>query len=311
MSKLQHKYPGFRIALAALDLSEMDDYIIQYSAMICKALSIERIIFVHVARSLELPDEVLKQYPDLLAPLDESIEMDLKKKVDVLFANMSGTEVDVMVKEGNPIEKVLHLTKVKEVDVLFMGRKRSLKGSGLVSSRIARKSPCSLFLVPENPPERIDNIIVPLDFSKHSALALKSAKTISDATGASLSCANLYRVPSGYHTSGKSYDEFAEIMKKHAHNDFSKFLKKAELSDDIPCTYLLTKDGDLAELLYQHCELSKSNLIVLGSRGRTAAAVVIIGSLAEKLTYLDSDIPLLIVKKKGENMSLFEALLRV
>lgn len=301
----------FRTALAGLDLTEMDDHIIRYAAMMCRALSVEKIVFVHIAKSLELPQKVLKEYPDLLAPLDESIQMDLQKKIGSFFDTAPNTEVIIEVKEGDPIEKILRLTKIKEVDLILMGRKRSLKGSGIVSSRIARKSPCSLLLIPENSPHLISKIMVPVDFSRHSALAVSCAGHISEATGAELFFTNVYKVPSGYHATGKSYQEFASIMEHHAHHDYQDFLVRHQLTKEVPCFYLLSKDGDYAERLYQYSRDIQADLIVLGSRGRTSAAVVLIGSLAEKLTYLDHDIPLFIVKEKGENMGFIQALMRV
>ena len=307
----EQEYNSFRVALAGLDLTEMDDYIIPYSAAICRTLSVERIIFVHVAESLELPEKVLEEYPDLLAPLDESIEIDIRRKIDVHFSDISGTEVSIEVKEGNTIEKILRLSKIKEADLILLGRKRNLKGSGIVSSHIARNAPCSLLLVPENPPLTMEKVMVPLDFSSHAAMAFHYAQLISQNTGAALNCIHLYRVPSGYHSTGKSYEEFARIMESHAHHDYQKFLTKLGVEEAPPCDFLLTQDGDQAERLYQHCELSKASLILFGSRGRTSASVLLMGSLAEKLTYLDADIPLLIIKKKGENMGFFQALLRV
>lgn len=307
----EQEYRGFRVALAGLDLTAMDDHIIPYAATICRTLSIERIIFVHIAASLELPEEVLHEYPDLLAPVDEGIELDLRKKIDTHFADVSETEVSIEVMEGNTIEKILRLAKIKEVDLILMGRKRNLQGSGIVSSHIARNAPCSLLLVPENPPLSMKKVIVPVDFSGHSAMAFHLALMISRTTGAKLECMHLYRVPSGYHTTGKSYEAFASIMEAHARNDYRKFLTKFTLEEEPPCDFLLSKDGDQAELLYRNCELSAASLILFGSRGRTNASVLLMGSLAEKLTYLDADIPLLIIKKKGENMGFFEALLRV
>ncbi len=301
----------FRTALAGLDLTEMDDHIIRYAAMICNALSVERIFFIHIAKSLELPERVLKEYPDLLAPLDESIHMDLEKKIENYFRPVSDTEVVIEVKEGDPIEKILRLTRIKEVDMILMGRKLSLKGSGIVSSHIARKSPCSLLLIPENPPPLIDRIMIPLDFSRHSALAVGCAQRISEATGASMSCANIYKVPTGYHTTGKTFEEFAAIMEGHANNDFSDFLEGHKVEGEVPCSFLLSTDGDYAELIYEHAVDIKASLIVLGSRGRTGVAAILMGSLAEKLTYLDHNIPLLIAKEKGENMGFIEALMRI
>ncbi|TRX60677.1 universal stress protein [Fulvivirga sp. M361] len=309
---LQHlKDTRFKRALAGLDLTVMDDHVIRYAAMICQVMSIEKMFFVHVEQSLELPEKVLKEYPDLLAPLDESIKGDLQKKINRYFANVPDTEVIIEVKEGNPIDKILRLTVIKEIDLILMGRKISLKGSGIASSRIARKSPCSLLLIPEDPPEVIDNILVPSDFSEHSALALAYAERIAENTQAKVSCINVYKVPSGYHTTGRSHQEFAAIMEKHASNDYKDFLKKYQLKEDTPCHFMLNDDGDPSRFLYQHSTSAGINLILIGSRGRTSAAVMLIGSLAEKLTYMDRSIPLLIIKEKGENMSFIEALMRI
>jgi len=50
-----------RIALAALDLTGMDDHICRYAALIPWVLPIEAYFFVHVAQDLELPKEVLDE----------------------------------------------------------------------------------------------------------------------------------------------------------------------------------------------------------------------------------------------------------
>ncbi len=70
------EYEPYEVVIVALDLTQMDDQLIRYSAMISKVLPIERIFFVHVARSLELPHGIIEEYPDLLEPIDESINSD-------------------------------------------------------------------------------------------------------------------------------------------------------------------------------------------------------------------------------------------
>ncbi len=300
----------FKVILVALDLSEMDDRLIRYAAVMSKMAPIERIIFVHVAKDLELPDDLRKKYPDLLAPLDESIESDIRGKVEGIFGP---TDVDInyIIKEGNPIEKLLKLSKIKEVDLILMGRKKSLRGSGLVSSHIARKCPCSLLLVTEDFNEQISKILVPVDFSQHSLMATRQALGLATNADAQVVFSHAYHVPSGYHKTGKSHDEFAKIMKGHAENDCKRFLQRNELPADIECEYMLTNDGLTAELVYTYGKNAQADLIVMGSKGRTRTSAILMGSLAEKIVFKSADIPVLIVKSKGENMGFLEALLRV
>lgn len=300
----------FKSVLVALDLTEMDDHLIRYARMLSEVLPLERIFFVHVAQDLELPAELLKEYPGLLEPLDESIRADIQQKVNHYFS-ASSLDIHCRVEEGNPIKKILKLSRIKDIDLMLMGRKKSLRGSGIVSSKIARRCPCSLLLVPEDVSSGYTKVLVPVDFSAHAALAMQRALELSGTSSAELLMLHVYRVPAGYSRIGKSYEEFKQIMESHARKNGRRFLAKYNFPPDTACTYLATDDGKPVELTYAFAQENGVDLIVIGSRGRTAAAAVLLGSMAEKLVYRDSDIPVLIVKRKDENMKLLDTLMRI
>ena len=308
MKTTTHK--SFRHILVALDLTEMDEALIRYTNMLAKLLPIERVFFVYVAKDLELPSDLLKEYPDLMAPLDESIQDDLEKKVNGLF-NASSADVQCIVEEGSAIEKVLKLCKIKHIDLILMGRKKSLKGSGIVSSKIARRCPCSLLLVTEDFNSEINKVLVPTDYSKHAAHAIQLASEFTKPDSAELLLMHIYSVPVGYYKTGKTRAEFARIMQSHAERDCQKFLAKNDFPTDLSCEYEVSDDGKAADMIYNHAEESGVDLIVVGSRGRTALSAILLGSVAEKLVYRDSTIPVLIVKNKGENMGLMNALMKI
>lgn len=307
---MESRHKSFNIALVALDLTEMDEYIIQYTAMISKLMPLERILFVHVEKNLELPADLMEKFPDLMAPLDESIKGDIRVKVEKHFQN-TPIDIDYVVREGNPINKILKLSKVKNVDLIIMGRKQNLKGSGIVSSHIARISPCSLLFVTENYQPEIKKIMVPIDFSSHSLMAVKHGQEIAEKAGAEVCLSHVYNVPAGYTKTGKTLKEFAEIMKKHAQNDCKTFIQKNKLTLEATCEYILNDSGKPADLIYEYGKKVGASLIVVGSKGRTSASAFLIGSIAEKLALQDSDIPILIVKTKGEIMGFLESLMRV
>ncbi|MEM7551604.1 MAG: universal stress protein [Bacteroidota bacterium] len=298
------------IAMVGLDLTEMDDYILKYTRMICDHLKFQKIFFVHIAKDLELPEEIRSKYPDLLAPLDESIEGDIRKKVRKYFEGC-GAELDVIIQEGSPIQKMLKLSKIKGVDLMIMGRKKSLKGSGIVASHIARNSPCSLLLVTPNGYSDINKILVPLDFSPHSLLSIHQALDIVGGDHSKIVLAHIYSVPQGHTKIGKSYAEFSEIMKGHAESEYYGFMKKNQLPDGIPCHYLLDGFGKGVDSVYELAQKEAADLIVVGSKGRTNASAIFLGSFAEKLAYKDNNIPVFIVKDKGENLGFLQALLRI
>ena len=58
--------------MIGLDLTEMDDILIKKTIVYLKFLGIDKCYFVHVAKNLAIPQEILDSHPELLAPNDES-----------------------------------------------------------------------------------------------------------------------------------------------------------------------------------------------------------------------------------------------
>jgi nucleotide-binding universal stress UspA family protein len=297
--------------LVALDLTEMDEILIKYSSHLAKFLNTEKIYFVHIAKNLELPEELRKNYPDLLAPSDESISDSIEKKITKAWDSGYDCEKVIEIKEGDPSQNILRWAEIKSVDMIVMGRKRKLKGGGVVPQKIAKVVHTSLMMVSEDFSFQLDSIVVPVDFSKHSKLVVEEALEITKGNNVALTIFHVFRVPTGYHKTGKSYDEFATIMKGHAHNDFRDFLKRNDFPEDLNCQYVLDSDDAPADRIFDFASSQKASMIIMGSKGRTGLASILLGSVAEKVITYDSEIPLMIIKEKGENMGFLKALFKM
>lgn len=298
--------------MVGLDLTDMDDSIIDYLPTLEKVFTPDTIYFVHVAKSLQLPKRVLEEYPDVLAPMDESLENDIRRKVESAYTPSGDVTLRYEVLEGNPLKEILNWTGVKDVDLFVMGLKRELQGRGKVSNRLARVAHCSVFFVPQNPVRKIKNVLVPVDFSQTSATALEFAMRMKEELGVEVVLQNSYEVPSGYHLTGKTFGEFREIMRQNALTDSREFLKKLNFTEkDVSIVLSFDDEDDPGERAHEAAREQKADMIIIASRGRTEIASIMLGSVAEKMTKYDSEIPLLIVKNKKENMGFFQALLRI
>ena len=92
--------------------------------------------------------------------------------------------------------------------------------------------------------------MVPIDFSRHSLMALHHAEEVANKADADVSLSHVYSVPVGYTKTGKTLQEFAEIMKKHAQNDCKTFLEKNKVKLDAPCDFILNDSNKPADLIY-------------------------------------------------------------
>ncbi|MDW3195495.1 MAG: universal stress protein [Cytophagales bacterium] len=299
-----------KVAVVGLDLSEMDDRVLEYVHKFNQSFPFEKIIFAHISKEQDLPNEILSEYPSLASPLDEGITIGLEQKIAPLFEG-SATQYGIIVKHGSPLESFLKISKENDADLVILGRKKSLDGSGLLSGHIVRKSPASILFVTETFKPAIKDILLPVDFSRHSTIVYDLAQKLQSEGQAQIRFSHLYSVPLGYYKTGKSYKEFVEIMKTNASRDFSRFMEVNNINPSTTCDYLLADKGPKAQLIYHHALETGADLILIGSRGRTATSALLIGSVVEKLLQIDDEIPILVVKDKGENMGFFEALMRI
>jgi nucleotide-binding universal stress UspA family protein len=288
----------------------MDANLIRYASVIARGFKFTKVYFIHVEKNLELPEKVVEDYDEVLVPVDEGIEERLKQEVDRYFDAHNDISTRISIKEGNAVEKILRYSKVKNVDLILLGRKEKLRGSGVVTDNLARKSPCSLLLLPEDTTlTSLKKILVPVDFSSHSAHALELAMALSDEQHAEITAAHIYSVPAGYTRIGKTYDEFREIILGHTRNDFKKFVSRFDRP--VKSEFLLAQNEDYADVLVDFVDKFKPDIVFVGSKGRTNASVLLLGSIAEKLTNQLVKTPLFIVKQKEENLGFFEALMKI
>ena len=300
----------YKRLLVGLNLADEDKSTIEYAALVSRMAQSEAVYFVHVANSLDIPAAVLAEYPDLIEPVDEHARARTAEMVGRHFDGHAGAQVAFEVIEGSPLFEMLRLVNQKDIDLVLVGRKPEDRVSATLAERLARKAPCSVLIVPEGTEPRIKKVLVPVDFSEHSADAMDIAVAFASASGVpDICCLHVYRVPMGYGKTGKTYEEFGEIMKGHAQRDYGAFIRQCDLRG-LAATPLFELDYRPAKAIRKAIEEQQADLVVVGARGRSAAAAVLLGSVTERLIQT-TDVPLLAVKKKGAGMTVLEALLEI
>ncbi|MCH7414275.1 universal stress protein [Belliella sp. R4-6] len=300
--------------IVCLDQTELDETLIKFASFVAQVNQTKKIYFTNVIRNLNIPKEVIEEFPNLIENIVEERKTKMKELVSRNFTLSKDIELSFVVKEGQLSKKILKLAHEKSADMIILGRKVQLSGTGVLSQRLARRASCSLLIIPENSIPKIDKLLVPSDFSDYSKDAMEEAIMIVGKYGgkAEIFCQNVFSIPSGYHFSGKTYEEFAAIMQMHAEINFKKFIRKID-TKGITINPLYTKDEDddpVEDILAKATEINADGIII-GAKGRTAATALFIGSMAERLIQMNHKIPLLVTRPKGKNAGILDYILEI
>ncbi len=299
--------------VVCLDQTSLDQTLIQYAAFIAQVNQTKKIYFVNVIKNLNIPKEVLEEFPNLVDNMVSERQEAMESIVNEHFQNPKGISLNYIVKEGSLSKKILKLAEEKSADMILIGRKVHLPGTGVASSRLARRASCSLLIVPEGSATKMQRLLVPSDFSDYSKDALEEAIMIAEKHGGlEIVCQNVFTVPSGYHYTGKSYEEFTQIMRMHAEINYKKFIRKIDTKGNkITPVYTQDVNDDPVEEIVAKAREMGADGIIIGAKGRTAATALFIGSMAERLIQYNDSIPLLVTRPKGKNAGILDYILEI
>jgi nucleotide-binding universal stress UspA family protein len=146
---------------------------------------------------------------------------------------------------------------------------------------------------------KVERILVPLDFSDHSERALTSAIEFAKKFSAAIDLLHSYRISySGILPFGDVFPAalYADV-RKHAAEELSKAHQSVQ-DAGVACATHLSEDEPSHAIVAAAEELS-SDLIVMGTHGRTGLEHIALGSVAER-TVRAAPCPVLTINQSRE-----------
>lgn len=262
------------------------------------------VYFLHIVENLTK----LKVVPEPGHSPFETLLHAFQKNVREAAKEFPAIEVECDIREGEKDKLLLHWVQVQGANLLILGRHPGKLSSSSRSIKTTRLAPCHVLLVPEQKPwQIITKALLPVDFSDYSELGLKAITTIPGIK--TLTCLNIYEVPSGYYYTGATEEEAEARMLKNAKNAWDKF-KKIPVNEGVAVVpAFVQKRNSVADTIQQFIQGENFNLIVLGSKGLTGSVGFMLGSVSQEFIREFHDLPVLIVKRREERISLIEALI--
>jgi nucleotide-binding universal stress UspA family protein len=189
-----------------------------------------------------------------------------------------------------------------DIDLVVMGRNPAIDGQpGWGSSRrkLLRLTTCSVMVVPHGSEIDWSRVVCGMDFSQCARAALSVACGASDSVDA------VYQYdPKAVVEAGRKQEEFRQQVANNAR----KLLERDVLSESSEGlarpNLIVHPGGKVADVLIRYAQVSP---IVMGSRGMTPLAALLLGSSADRVAGRALG-PVLIVRRKGSVLGLLERL---
>ncbi|MCD9624339.1 universal stress protein [Rhabdothermincola salaria] len=253
--------PLRRPVAVAVDGSEGSRIALRWAAATATATGTK----LRVLRSWEYPSSLPLPFADLnpKAPetIDDEILEELRGFVDETLGDTHGAELSVL--RGPAAAAILGAVDERRPSMLVVGS-RGLGGFrglllGSVSRRCLEYASCTVVVVPEGttPAAGLHHLVVGLDGSDASGLALRWARDVAVASGAALTALHVFSPP------------FAEIppqvvaeLRQEADQQVQRAMDRAAVAPD-----LVTVEGDPRDALMGSARERQADLVVVGATG--------------------------------------------
>jgi len=286
---------GFQRTLIAVHRAPTDETLRAYAALLARNGMIRDLRLLHV---LPEPD-ASKSTPGF-----GSVMAEMKSATARHFTDLpTGVQLRYEVRQGPLIDGLLEYAAEQQVDLVMVGNRKDHPLRRSLARRLAMKAPCSVWLVPEGSPVSLSHILVPIDFSARAADALSVACVLAaQAKVGEIAALHVY-----FDEARTTYDHADDVVRGREADTFKRFLAPIN-TFGVRVLPLFESGSHPAHTIARLAVEKSADLIVLNTRGRSASAAVLLGSVAEE-TLIESSVPVLVIKHFGARLGVLQALL--
>ncbi len=230
------------------------------------------------------PYEDLFQMPSIQEKVSAALRAEGEKIVAEIkkIAAEEDTYIKTLLEEGSPFDTIIDTAEEGNYDLIVMGRlgmkriEKALVGS--VTARVIGNSQRDVLVFPLNTKIGWNTLLLATDGSKFSMSATDKAITIAQSYGAEIKAVSVVDVTEEFQTEAP---EAVDRLVAGARCFVEEVKEKAEALGVM--TEPLVREGDTYKVITELAKKLKSDLIVMGSHGRTGIKRLLMGSVTEKV----------------------------
>jgi universal stress protein E len=225
---------------------------------------------------------------------DEQVFEDMRARVVSFMehAQVPTGQMTVEVDMGHAFVQMVKACHRHSTDLLVLGSRGSEHGPmqiGTMAAKSVRKAPADVLLVRENVAGPFKHVLACVDFSETSAHAVQDARKVAEQDGAQLDCLFVFQSALALSLDYGGYlpasalmpnTELLNTWKKNMDEFLQPLLREAK---GIQWRAVVEERPSVRESIYDHVQVAKIDLVVLGTRGKTDLRALIMGTTAEKI----------------------------
>jgi len=278
--------------LVGLDLTTMDDTLINYANWLAQTLKIENVYFVHNVKKYEISDLFKEQLAEV--DLETAIGDELTEKIETVFTE--DIPFKVLISEDSYTESLMSYVVTKyQIDLSVFGNKAGTKGTGVITSKLLRVLQCPLVFVPEGASWKLEKIWAGIDFSKYSSWIFNTIDFIEERTHATVCAAHVYQIPAQF-SNYVSLETMKTKLEKHTRERLEKLKKKLDRTYPVETRAIDSRESTIAQNLIKGAQSDKADLIIIGDKGSNTLYSLLVGNVADEISDSPSTIPIWVVK---------------
>lgn len=284
--------------------TEADRAVLGWARLVARAAPSEHVEMLILDAE---PADWVPEFPPVngYEPWKERVR-DTAEEVAAVFEELPDVSLHTRTGVGAPLPTILQNLLDGHCDLVVIGV--ADEDDRRLAEKLARKSPVSVLSVPAAARAVCDSIVVPVDFSEPSALALEVAGAFAKAFDANpIRCFHAFRVSGRSTATGLPRQSLSEAYRQSATDHLTQFLATRGASlprlEPAVCEAAVPSAAILEELAKR-----PADLLVMATRGRSSIACALLGSNTAEVIRR-APIPILAVKAKGEGLAFLRTLL--
>ncbi len=279
--------------LLATDLGQSSDNVVDNAIELARTFE-SKISLVHV-----LPDDINNEKVKLL--LKEAATTQLLALNNRI--NKEGVKTEEHILEyGNHFDKIIHTADRINANLILIGAGEKEEEEafqlGTTAEKLIRMSAKPVWVVKKDTPLSVKSILCPVDFSDESKRALKNAIVMARRFESELVIFTVYHKASASTMRiNIDWDEQAEFERSEHVKEFDTFLEMFNLTD---LNWIKeVQGGDPALNILEAISKHNSDLLVMGTTGKTGLNRFFMGSVTEKVI---REVPSSFITLKSEDL---------